>query len=179
MPGRKRASPDANTEKDGDKKKEKLAGDDADFSWIYDEVRHVYVGHYRSGAQPSDKIAAFDFDGTLSVPRSGKTFPKDGQDFQLLSEQLPKRLREVTNGRSFIIFTNQMGVGKHTTSQAVRDRISGILRLIGPIPCTVFASTLENEYRKPRRGMFDLFLKHYNGDIGVDLKQVRIIVSIQ
>lgn len=152
-------------------KREKPTGGDDDFSWTYDDRYHVYIGRYRTGAQPSSRIAAFDFDGTLSVPKSGKKFPRDGQDFQLLDPRLGKRLADMTADRSFLIFTNQMGVGKHTTSQAVRERISSILKLLGPIPCTVFASTVENEYRKPRRGMFDLFLRDHNAGMEVDLTE--------
>ena len=162
---RKRRSPDDSQPSAVDTTKKKPAGgdDDLTFKWTFDEERHVFIGQYRGGAQPSSRIAAFDFDGTLSVPKSGKTFPRDGQDFQLLDLQLGKRLKDMTEDRSFLIFTNQMGVGKHTTGQAVRDRVYGIL--------TVFASTVENEYRKPRRGMFDLWLQDHNAGIGLDLNQ--------
>jgi bifunctional polynucleotide phosphatase/kinase len=158
---RKRTSPQ---DPASDCKKEKSSGNDSDFSWTFDELRQVFIGRYLTGAEPSSRIAAFDFDGTLSVPKSGATFPKDGQDFKLLDHRLMQRLSAITTDRSFIIFTNQMGVGRHTTGQDVRDRIHGILKHF-QIPCTVFASVKENEYRKPRRGMFDLLQEEFNVEI--------------
>lgn len=146
----------------------RLAAGDEDFSWTLDAANHVYVGKYAGGGEANSRIAAFDFDGTLSVPKSGRTFPRDGQDFRLLDPRIPDRLKELTAGRRFVIFTNQMGVGKHTTSDEVRDRIHGILRLVGTIPCIVFASTLENDCRKPRTGMFHLFVHAYNDGLDVE-----------
>ena len=141
---------------------------DHDFSWSFDAAARVYVGLYRGGGQPGAEIAAFDFDGTLSVPKSGKTFPVDGSDYSLLDPRLVARVREVTRNRRFVIFTNQAGVDKHTTSAAVREPVFGLPQLLGPEPCIIFASVDQNSYRKPRTGMFDLFCQEYNGGVKVD-----------
>lgn len=147
------------------------ATDDQHFSWTLDPVNHVYVGRYGGGGEANGRIAAFDFDGTLSVPKSGKTFPRDAGDFRLLDSRLPDRVKEITDGRRFVIFTNQMGVGKHTTADDVRDRIHGLLKLLGSTPCIVFASILENDCRKPRTGMFQLFCQAYNDQMEIDKAQ--------
>ena len=78
-------------------------------------------------------------------------------------------MREATTERRFVIFTNQAGVGKHTSSEAVRGRICGLLRLLD-LPCIVLAAVEENCYRKPRTGMFQL-LRRYNNDLDIDLSQ--------
>lgn len=142
-----------------------------DFSWSLHSDSHVYVGRYGGGGQPNSRIAAFDFDGTLSVPKSGKTFPRDAGDFKLLDPRLPDRVKDITKDRRFVIFTNQMGIGKHTTADDVRDRIHGLLKLLGSIPCIVFASVLENDCRKPRTGMFQLFVESHNDQLQVDVMQ--------
>ena len=139
-----------------------------DLIFEYDAAKDLYVGRYKGGGDACSRIAGFDFDQTLSIPKSGRTFPKDGQDFQLLHPDLPKRVQEITRNRRFVIFTNQMGVGKHTTAKAICQRISGILSLLGQIPAIVFASASENEFRKPRIQMFEHFVREHNHEIPID-----------
>lgn len=139
-------------------------------SWTFHSDEKVYAGIYGDW-KPSEKVACFDFDGTLSVTRTGKTFPVDASDCRLMSKALPSIIKSYhDSGFAFVVFTNQSGVFYNkTTIEAVKNRIYLILEAIG-VPCIAFACVYENAYRKPRRGMMDLFLTHYNGGKEVSLK---------
>ncbi|VBB28345.1 unnamed protein product [Acanthocheilonema viteae] len=56
-------------------------------------------------------VAAFDFDGTVIVTKSGKVFPENEHDWQFFCESVPQLLAEIA-GKNFkvVIFTNQRGI---------------------------------------------------------------------
>ena len=57
-----------------------------------------------------EKIAAFDMDGCLITPKSGAKFPKNADDWKLLSNQVQPKLKSLHNeGYKIVIFTNQAG----------------------------------------------------------------------
>ena len=43
----------------------------------------------------STKVAAFDMDGCLIVPKSGAKFPKDAADWKFLSNKVPTKLKQL------------------------------------------------------------------------------------
>ena len=57
---------------------------------------------------PRSKIAAFDLDGTLIRPRSGRKWPKDASDWTLLHKDTKQRLSGlIDGGYAVVIISNQ------------------------------------------------------------------------
>ena len=55
------------------------------------------------------QIAAFDMDGTIITTKSGKTFAKDRDDWQLLYPEVPGKLKELNRkGFKIVFLTNQV-----------------------------------------------------------------------
>lgn len=137
--------------------------------WQFIDDAEVYVGKYLGGGDATDKIAAFDFDGTLSVPKSGAKFPRDGNDFKLWNKKLPELISSMTSHR-LVIFSNQMGVKeKHAKLDHVQQRFEGVLRELGDKPCLIMFAIGNNLHRKPRTGMFDLLQAEFNDGIAIDM----------
>jgi bifunctional polynucleotide phosphatase/kinase len=138
-------------------KKIKSRSNDA-WTWKEASPHGVYIGERNKGNEHLRRIAAFDFDGTLAVTKSGTPFPKNEDDFLLWSKKLPALIKSLKQTHRIIIFTNQMGVlYNKITPDSVKRRIEGLLELIdSDLSCTVVVATGENNFRKPRRGMFDL-----------------------
>ena len=55
------------------------------------------------------QIAAFDIDGTIITTKSGRTFAKDKDDWQMLYAEVPGKLKElVREGFKIVFLTNQV-----------------------------------------------------------------------
>ncbi|XP_071850455.1 uncharacterized protein F21D5.5-like [Apostichopus japonicus] len=120
----------------------------------------------------SAKIAAFDLDYTLIVPKSGRKWPTGPKDWMFLSEEVPKKLKAIyDDGFKIIIFTNQRGMEKgHTTPAGFMTKIEDIITALD-IPIQTFVSTGETHYRKPGSLMWEHMLKSHNDGIAVDTKE--------
>jgi len=55
----------------------------------------------------TEKLAIFDFDGTLVKPKEGRTFPKDVDDWQYTRESVPKIIRKYAKTKQIVIVTDQ------------------------------------------------------------------------
>ncbi|KAL9981084.1 hypothetical protein ACROYT_G009743 [Oculina patagonica] len=123
--------------------------------------------------QHSEKIASFDFDGTLAKT----SLFKHGPD--AWSILYPTCIQKLTNlhksGYKLVIFTNQAAIGKAKASkQKVIDEKKG--RLIGflkkvDLPFQILVATSKDAYRKPNTGMWEFFCQNCNGDVKVDKKK--------
>jgi len=92
------------------------------------------------------KVAAFDYDGTLVVPNSNSPFPKDKDDWQWLRSSVPIILKDLRNrGYSIVVFTNQ-------TKPFKLDMIKESLATL-EIALTVFVS-FKKAADKPNPRMF-------------------------
>ncbi|KAI1278116.1 Bifunctional polynucleotide phosphatase/kinase [Halotydeus destructor] len=141
-----------------------------DFRWEFDEKAQVHVCKFLGGGEASSQIAAFDFDGTLSVAKSGFKFPKDGADFKLLDKKLPTLIGTLCadGPKRFVMFSNQLGIlTKAAKLEHVKERFEGIMNEI-KIPCLAFIAIANNFQRKPRPGMFHLLEAKYNDGIVID-----------
>lgn len=112
----------------------------------------------------TDKIAAFDMDGCLIVPKSGKRFPTGPDDWKFVSAIVPKKLKSLRDdGFKIVFFTNQAGIEKKKTKASdIQSKINDIASALG-FPLQAFASTGENIYRKPYTGAWDFFVSKCNG----------------
>eukprot|EP00762_Andalucia_godoyi_P007275 ANDGO_08088.mRNA.1 Bifunctional polynucleotide phosphatase/kinase len=127
--------------------------------WQIAENESLLIGKFKSPS-PSRKIAAFDFDGTLSVTKSGKSFAINGEDAKLWNPAITDKIRDLhSQAFTFVIFSNQKGIEKKkTTVEDVESRITIILDQIG-VPCYVFCACSDSKYRKPSPGMWLHFVE--------------------
>lgn len=123
-----------------------------------------------AGCRPSDRIAAYDIDGTIICTRSGNVFPKDASDWQILYAEIPKLLQQYhRNGHKIVFFTNQAGMATGKTSvSAWQHKLEQIARRLS-VPLQVFVATGSTIFRKPRVGMWQALVER-NGGLPVDLK---------
>mmetsp|Transcript_8974 Transcript_8974/g.11896 ORF Transcript_8974/g.11896 Transcript_8974/m.11896 type:complete len:509 (-) Transcript_8974:211-1737(-) len=124
--------------------------------------------HYQhpSGGPISDKIAAFDMDGTLIETKSGKSFAQNAKDWKFWRPCVPEKLRElVAEGFKVVIISNQLGLEKgKTTVKELATKVTAILEQVDA-PIDAFFAGASDIFRKPSPGMWDLLLKHFNGGV--------------
>lgn len=128
----------------------------------------VYFVH---GTVYGNKVAAFDFDQTLAWSDSGLTFMRTVQDWVPTTDPtslLNLIIDLVSNNWTFVILTNQLERDPKFTQTAlarIRSFIEKLVempelrRLARPFHPFVYVSIREDNYRKPRRGMWDMFLE--------------------
>jgi len=120
-------------------------------------------------AKPSPKIAAFDLDFTIVVPKTlmknGKParFPKDRADWRLWHSMVPKKLTKLhSEGYRIVIFTNQAGVQTGKTNVAdVYGKIQDISKKIN-VPLSAVIVGAKNRWRKPNPDVWEYFVQDYN-----------------
>ncbi|CAL5867677.1 uncharacterized protein PFLUO_LOCUS1896 [Penicillium psychrofluorescens] len=144
------------------------------------------------------KIAAFDLDSTLITTKSGNTFAKSATDWKWWHASVPNRLKEL-NSQGYLLFSyyqypadlfvgprfqvvvvsNQKKIslkkdlkGGHSDSKSLatfKEKTTAVMTQL-EVPLSVYAATENDEYRKPRMGMWREFLDDYDLDVaGVDL----------
>lgn len=112
--------------------------------------------------KPSEKIAAYDMDGTLIKTQSGKVFPTSVDDWKLAFGTVSSTLKSKhSDGYKIVILTNQAGVTSGKTKVPdIKKKIENIIRALG-IPIQAFIATGDNSFRKPLTGMWRTFLFQY------------------
>ncbi|KAI9039103.1 putative DNA 3'-phosphatase Tpp1 [Aspergillus affinis] len=146
----------------------------------------LIIGKYAKEPGPEEessgkpKIAAFDFDSTLISTASGNTFPRNSADWKWWHSSVPSRLKELeADGYRVIIVSNQKkislkkemkaGKGDSKSLTNFKERITAVMEQLD-LPMSVYAATEDDDYRKPRSGMWNEFLDDYDFDVaGVDL----------
>ncbi|KAG6541792.1 hypothetical protein Mapa_016805 [Marchantia paleacea] len=124
--------------------------------------------------RPSEKIAAFDFDGTLvdtNVKRPG------ADAWKLLYPNVPEKLAFFHHeGYKLVIFTNESNIDRFTNKrQAAIDsklgRLKGLME-ISNVPMQVFIacgkSNTGDSFRKPAIGMWQILEHYFNEGRRVD-----------
>jgi bifunctional polynucleotide phosphatase/kinase len=130
----------------------------------------LFIGRWREPLHSHDKIAAFDFDGTLAGVQGAYVYPKNGNDWVWKHYLVPKVIAQLhSKGWRIVILSNQKGIldegNKSRLRKAafmgrIKNVIEGIEKETGlHIPVQIYASTGDDVYRKPRRGMWDAMLK--------------------
>ncbi|KAG6637159.1 hypothetical protein CIPAW_11G160200 [Carya illinoinensis] len=133
------------------------------------------------GLQNSNKIAAFDFDGTLaktSVKRVG------ADAWSLMYPSVPDKLQCLYNdGYKLVIFTNESNIErwKKKRQVAVDSKIGRLNNFIKQVkvPMQVFIACGLGEssvqaadaFRKPKPGMWHIMEKQFNSGISIDMDQ--------
>lgn len=126
----------------------------------FQPTKSLCYGIYKD-FKPQPSVWAFDYDGTLANTKSGKIHPQGGSDWELWSKGVPLKIQELSaGGAAIVIFSNQRGVTTgHITLDAVKERVGSVVAIID-VPMAIFLALEDDEYRKPRTGMWDAYLQH-------------------
>ena len=126
--------------------------------WVSAESVHAFKYKFKAGRTTKNKIAAFDLDGTLIVPKSNAKFSKDINDWKLKDAGLKKKIAGlVKEGYNFVIISNQMGVSyRFMTLKQVKTKFENIVRHIDQ-PCVALLCTSQDRGRKPAIGMLEFY----------------------
>ncbi|KAL2828693.1 polynucleotide kinase 3'-phosphatase [Aspergillus cavernicola] len=126
------------------------------------------------------KVAAFDFDSTLVSTASGNKFPRGSSDWKWWNKVVPSRLKDLdASGYCVVIISNQKAVtlkkdktgGGSRSFTNLKGRFLEVMKQLD-IPLSVYAATEDDEYRKPRVGMWREFVDDYDLDVtGVDTSE--------
>ncbi|KAL2864600.1 putative DNA 3'-phosphatase Tpp1 [Aspergillus lucknowensis] len=138
------------------------------------------LGRARESTAKKPKIAAFDFDSTLVETASGNKFATNSGDWKWWHEKVPSRLQELNaNGYHVVIISNQKAIslkkdktgGDSKSLTNFKARVSAVMRQLD-INMSVYAATEDDDYRKPRPGMWREFVDDYDLDVtGVDTSE--------
>jgi len=154
---------------------------------IHHEDEYLWVV-VTEGSKPSQKVAAFDIDGTIVSPKSVKKngkpnkFPQTRSDWRFYhpvnhlhashkqKTRIAEKLRKLhSNGVRIVFFTNQAGIlkGKQKCSD-ITGKIQDLAKNIG-VPITGFIAGGKDRWRKPNTDMWTHFVRKFNGG-SVDMK---------
>lgn len=142
-----------------------FAGNDA---WQTYNKKQLIV-YTSDGCKASNKIAAYDMDGTLITTKSGRVFPTSANDWKIAFGSVKSTLRtKIAENYKLVIFTNQAGFtnGK-TTFDDFHKKIENIVKEIG-VPMQVFIATGDTMFRKPLTNMWRALIDHLNDDVPID-----------
>ncbi|XP_059442325.1 polynucleotide 3'-phosphatase ZDP [Corylus avellana] len=133
------------------------------------------------GLQDSNKIAAFDFDGTLG---NTSVYKRGADAWSLMYPSVPDKLQKLYNdGYKLVIFTNESNIERHKKKRqaAVDSKIGRLDNFIKQVtvPIQVFIACGLGEssrqaadaFRKPKPGMWHIMEKHFNSGISIDMDQ--------
>jgi len=121
----------------------------------------------------SEKIAAFDLDGTIIGTKSGKVFAVDKNDWKIFLSEVPGKLKSlVSQGFKVVFITNQAGIAKGKLKQEdFQEKVERIISRLG-VPVQVVCSTSEGGFfRKPRTGIWRWLAAVGNGGRSIDMSE--------
>ena len=125
-------------------------------------------------------IIAFDFDTTLVNQPSGKTFPINADDWQVMYPNVKETLVESSKiGSTIVIFTNQGGVEKNqVTVNDVMKRIDNFINHCGILNVVwCFAATHSDHFRKPATGMWTYAMTQIPNESPISTETTRLYVG--
>lgn len=103
--------------------------------------------------------AVFDLDYTLIKTKSGRKFPKDGDDWVYLYDNTRDMLLEMNAAYNIILFTNQKGIRKADKRTEFMKKLDQIIGDLG-IRLHIYISIQDGYYRKPFTGLWELFVNN-------------------
>lgn len=113
------------------------------------------------------KVAAFDLDQTIVDTKSASPFPRDGHDWQFISEGRYKEIWDISQTHQVVIFTNQGGVVADRSRKSYVNLVTKIQGILSKLPSTIilYAATksADTRFRKPEAGMWFQFVKDLAG----------------
>ncbi|RKF53944.1 Bifunctional polynucleotide phosphatase/kinase [Erysiphe neolycopersici] len=132
---------------------------------------YVPLGDQSTGTKKRrTKVAAFDFDSTLIITKSGKVHASNAQDWKWWHPSVPEKLKKLyrhDGSFSISIISNQAGLSIKSDSapksklSLFKMKVSDVLGHLD-IPITIYAATEKDLYRKPRTGIWLELLKDFD-----------------
>lgn len=123
----------------------------------------------------STKIAAFDMDGTLIIPKGNRRHPTDQNDWKFYGpgQKIPKRMKELLEaGYQIVIFSNQAGFTQNEVGEkkmkAFQQKVGFVAIQMG-VPFRIFVATGRDKYRKPCISMWQFMLDTFMSGLRLDL----------
>ncbi|KER21280.1 hypothetical protein T265_10361 [Opisthorchis viverrini] len=133
------------------------------------EVTKSLLIYTHPDCKSSSKIMGFDMDGTLITTASGKTFPKDANDWKLLNDRVVSKLKEYhAQGFKIVILSNQSGITMGYLDVAGFQRKFESIAFKLTVPLQAFFSLLSDRNRKPMIGMWEQLEEKGNDGIPID-----------
>ncbi len=131
------------------------------------EIKSNYIFGYNSGLQKTNLkdikcIYIFDLDYTLIKTKSGKKFPINKLDWELLYSNISEKISKLSDSIIGIV-SNQKGLKTQEQKDEWIDKIKQINKIIKID--FVFASVLDDRFRKPLPGSFEFMKEKF---IGID-----------
>jgi bifunctional polynucleotide phosphatase/kinase len=114
---------------------------------------------------PPPRVIGFDLDGTLIVPKTGKKFPTDKNDYKWRLGMLEGLRRDHAAGYQIVIITNQLAAGKKGQINDIIDKIKMLSDEVG-FELLYYISTAEDRFRKPSPIIGDIMKNKLNIYIG-------------
>ena len=127
---------------------------------IVDHPDRSFVHWCSTDFIPSPSIASFDLDHTLIKPMSGRTYPRDENDWELMNgSKLKSKLRAlVDEGKCIVVISNQGALdreGKTARLKGLETKLSKVQQALG-VPFAFYAGYGKvNRYRKPAPGVWE------------------------
>ncbi|KLJ12772.1 hypothetical protein EMPG_12222 [Blastomyces silverae] len=129
------------------------------------------------------RIAAFDLDSTLIATKSGRRFATNQHDWKWWSPTVPDKLKELNDkGYLVVVISNQKAIslkkdlkGGRLESKSLsifKQKVAAVMQTLD-VPFSIYAATENDEFRKPRMGMWREMLDDYDLDVAgsLDLEQ--------
>ncbi|KAI8471367.1 MAG: polynucleotide kinase 3 phosphatase-domain-containing protein [Monoraphidium minutum] len=136
-----------------------------DDPWSYEENSLIWRDF---GSTPSEKIAAFDLDGTLIITSSGNRFAAHSADWRFFNKKVEKVVKEYAeDGYKVVIFSNQGSIRSALGGKAadnVKRRVEAVVEKLG-VPVQVFMAPQKDKFRKPEPGMWEFMIASCNGGL--------------
>jgi bifunctional polynucleotide phosphatase/kinase len=122
--------------------------------------------------QGNSKVASFDLDGTLIVPKNQTKYPSGPTDWKWLFPGVKTKLQQLhADGWKVVIFSNQAGIEKgRERLDHVTGKIIDISQELG-FPLQAFIACAIDNNRKPHTTMWEIMVQNYNDKIEPDKSQ--------
>ncbi|KAF7240391.1 hypothetical protein EG68_10570 [Paragonimus skrjabini miyazakii] len=133
------------------------------------QVTNSLLIYTPSDLKPSSKVLALDLDGTIITTASGKTFPKDNNDWKLLNNRICQTLRDYSaNGFKLVIISNQRGITKgYQDVPSFQKKAENIVHALA-LPVQCYFSIVSDLNRKPLTGMWEELERNGNEGVTID-----------
>jgi bifunctional polynucleotide phosphatase/kinase len=117
--------------------------------------------YYKLNDVRSNKIAAFDMDGTIIQTKSGAKFAKGSDDWKFTYENVVSTIQSLhSSGYKSIIFSNQGGLTSGKTQLSdLQVKIQDITSQLN-VPVEVYLMSAKDNFRKPMTDTWDFMLEN-------------------
>lgn len=133
-----------------------------EFKWVNQEKNYIFGYNPNISTITDIKcVYMFDLDYTLIKTKSGKKFPVNNLDWDILYPEIPNKLEELFNSKGLIgIVSNQKGLKSNSQVFDWVDKIKAISKIIKFD--FVFASVTDDRFRKPLPGSYEFIKSQLN-----------------